>query len=126
MGIKKGPISNSDLIAIIDALSTPIAVAHSGNTYTLDVQNQFIKVFDIESADANAKTIALSNAPNTANKLVQIIIRIKCTTAAAFTHPAGVTFATAPSAFVTGQSYWVSYDSFDGGVSYAGIVVRRK
>ena len=126
MGIKKGPISNSDMIAKIEALSTPVVVAHSGNTYTLDMANQFIKVFDIESADANAKTIALSNVPNTAGKLVQIIIRIKCTTAAAFTHPAGVAFATTPSAFVTGQSYWVSYDSLDGGTTYAGLIVRRK
>ena len=126
MSSLNNPISNSDLIAQIDALSTPVAVAHSGNTYTLDMQNQFIKIFDIESADANAKTIALSNVPSTAGKLVQIIIRIKCTTAAAFTHPAGVAFATAPSAFVTGQSYWVSYDSLDGGTTYAGIVVRRK
>ena len=101
-------------------------VAHSGNTYTLDMANQFIKVFDIESADANAKTIALSNVPNTAGKLVQIIIRIKCTTAAALRIPQESPLQATPSAFVTGQSYWVSYDSLDGGTTYAGIVVRRK
>lgn len=99
-------------------------VAPITNTYTLDLDNQPIKNFKITSADANAKTIALSNVDAT-KSLITISVLIICTTAAAFTHPTGVTFTGGIPTFTTGQSYWVSYDSIDGGVTWAGYSVRR-
>lgn len=114
-------ISNSSQLLDIANLNI---VNHVANTYTLDLALSKIKNFKITSTDANAKSIVLLNKDTTA-PLITISILLVCTTACAITHPTGTTFAGGTPTFTTGQSYWVSYDSIDGGTTWAGYSVRR-
>lgn len=105
-------------------LTDLITVEHVNNTYTLDMHGSKNQNFKITSADANAKTITIINAPSGAS-LIQVNCLIICIAAAAFTHT-GVTFATGNPTYSTGQSYQETYDSINGGASYAGYSTRRR
>jgi hypothetical protein len=111
---------NADALATI---ARKTVVAHAANTYTLNLQNAAIKNFEITSADANAKTIAFDNV-DTSLGLIQVCVHLICTTAAAFTHPAGATFAAGAPTFTTGQSYDLAYISWDGGTTWEAFSVR--
>jgi hypothetical protein len=79
---------------------------------------------DTTAGGSVAKTLAFSNVDSNAGFL-QTSILFVCTVAAAFTHPTGAVFAAGAPTFVDGQSYWLTYDSIDGGTSWAGLCVRR-
>ena len=99
-------------------------VAHVANVFTLPLANKPTKTFKIVSADANTKSVVLSGV-NSAEELITVSVLLVCTTACAVTHPTGTTFATGNPTFVTGQSYWIVYESIDGGTTWAGYYVRR-
>lgn len=119
MGFKSG--NKSQQLADIVDMTT---VSHVANVFTLSLASKPTKTFKIVSADANAKSIAFSGV-NTLDGLITISVLLVCTTACAITHPTGTTFATGNPTFVTGQSYWIVYESIDGGTTWAGYSVRR-
>jgi len=109
-----------------DDISSDItAVDHASNIFTLDIANKYIANFKITSSDANAKSISLSNVPATANKVVVISVLAVMTTVCALTHPAGVIFVETLPTMTAGQQYLFTYESVDGGTSYAGYWIRR-
>lgn len=117
LGVTMGAKSQ---LADMSNLSTVAAVA---NVYTLDMENKTQKIFNVVSEDANAKEIAITNAPTDTSKVISIAVLIVCTVAAVFTHPA--TFADNAPAFTTGESYWAYYESIDGGTTYSAQYARR-
>lgn len=112
---------NSQQLADIVDMAT---VAHAANVFTLPLSNKPTKTFKIVSADANAKSVVLSGV-NSAEELITVSVLLVCTTACAITHPTGTTFASGTPTFVTGQSYWIAYESIDGGSTWAGYSTRR-
>jgi len=100
-------------------------VAHSSYIFTLDLLNRLIANFKITSADTTTKSIVLSNVPNNAGTIITVTVLFICTTSCIITHPTGTTFAYGLPTFITGQSYWITYDSIDGGTTWAGYSVRR-
>lgn len=119
--IKKQIDTNNSSLSDITTLTT---IERIGNTYTMDLEKKPIKNFKITSSDANAKTIVLENKDISAS-LITVSVLIICTVSASFTHPSGVIFAGGIPTFTTGQSYWVSYDSIDGGITWSGCSIRR-
>jgi hypothetical protein len=86
--------------------------------------NQAIKNFKITSIDANTKSIVLTGI-NASLPLIQVNVLIVCTTGCTINSPTGVTFAAGKPTLTTGQSIWVTYESIDGGTTWAGYSVRR-
>jgi hypothetical protein len=101
-----------------------VTVNPVANTYTLDMANQAIKNFKITSIDANTKSIVLTGI-NASLPLIQVNVLIVCTTGCTINSPTGVTFAAGKPTLTTGQSIWVTYESIDGGTTWAGYSVRR-
>jgi len=116
---------DSEARADLAAIAQKNVVAHVTNTYTLDLGNDPIKIFEVTSSDANAKAIVFSNV-NAALGLIQVVVHLICTTACAITHPAGATFAAGAPTFVTGESYDLAYISWDGGTTYEAFNARGK
>ena len=106
----------------IDGYKTVAAVT---NEYTLDLSTDYN--FAIETEDANAKEIVISNVPSTANLIVQVSVKLTYTNAAAITHTLnGGTVAwkdaTTPT-FVAGKKYILLYTSYDAGTTWLGASV---
>jgi len=117
-------LKGEKLASQMASIQSLITVTHAANVFTIDLNNAAIKNFKIVSADANAKSIIFSNK-NASASLITVSVDLVCTTACAITHPTGTTFASGTPSFTTGQSYWLAYDSIDGGTTWAGYSVRR-
>jgi short subunit dehydrogenase-like uncharacterized protein len=110
--------------ALSDITQQPTAVNHVDNTYTLNIDNKPSFDFSVTSADANAKTIALSNIP----AFTQIAIDVICTTTAAFTWPwlaARWSSGAAPT-FATGKRYKILAWTEDGGTNWYAANVKSE
>lgn len=96
-------------------------VAAITNTYTLDLSAN--KNFYIETTDANAKAIVLSNVPSEINLIIQVSVKLKYTNAAAITHPEGVVWKDAATpVFTAGKRYIILYTSYDNGTTWLSSV----
>jgi hypothetical protein len=114
--------NNNNLQSQLADITNYQSVTAVSNIYTLDLSKT--ENFLIETTDTNAKTIALSNIPQTDNRLLSVGIRLKYTNAASFTYPSGITWqnGTSPS-FIAGKKYWILLQSADKGVSWLGSAV---
>jgi hypothetical protein len=114
--------NNTDLAEVKEQLASIAnyqTVTASNNTYTLDLSKNLN--FDIETQDTNAKTLAFSNVPTTANLILSIGIKLKYTNASAITFPASVIWqnGTIPT-FTVGKQYLLMVISYDGGATWLG------
>ena len=104
MGIKKGPISNSDLIE-----KTDIVVSAVDNIFTLDLNAG--NVFIVETADTNPKTIDFSNIPT----IVKATVKLIYTNASAIIYPVGVTWDNSYiPPLAEGNQYEISFNTVNG------------
>lgn len=111
-----------DITSLTNAVSTILTVSASSNTYTLDLSTALN--FIIETTDTNAKTIAFSNVPATANTIVTISIILKFTNSATFTYPTGTVWKDgAIPIFTAGKKYMLMFTTYDNGTSYLGSYV---
>lgn len=111
--------SSRRLSGQLSEITTYQTVPAISNIYTLDLSKNMN--FAIETTDANAKTLAFSNVPTTANLILSMGVKIKYTNASAITFPASVVWqnGTIPT-FTTGKQYLMLFVSYDNGATWLG------
>jgi hypothetical protein len=97
-------------------------IAAVADKYTIDLAQG--DNFEIETADANAKTIEFANVPSAAGALLSVSVGVKYTNAAAITYPASVVWQNGiiPS-FLAGKYYELLFVSRDGGTTWRASYV---
>jgi len=100
-------------------ITTFTSVSSVANVYTLDLALKVQKNFAIETADAVAKTITITNPPTTVGTILNVSIKLKYTNAATIAYPSGTTWqdGAVPSPTV-GKSHLLLFTSYDAGVTW--------
>ena len=103
--------SNTEKIIAYDTVS---AVT---DTFTIDFDNNRVKNVTMETEDADAKTVAVSNIPTRTELFIELIY----TNAAAITWFSGITWlaGSAPT-LEAGKTYRMAFFTSDGGTSWHG------
>lgn len=112
--------SSVDTITVtLDGITTQSVVSAITNTYTLNVANNKIKKFKIETLDTNAKTITITNVPTEC----EITIKLKFTNNAVINYPSSVVWkdGVLPT-YTVGKIHFIYLITDDGGVSYQGAL----
>lgn len=107
---------DSDLDGILNEPVTSLV----STTWTIDTESLRSKDTQITSADATAKTIALSNVNATADRVI-VGIHAIMTTACTVTYPSGTTFVDSAPTFADGEEWLIALISHDNGTSWNGL-----
>jgi hypothetical protein len=100
------------------------SVSAVSNIYNLDLNNQTIVNFTIETGDTVAKTITFSNIPSTANTIISLTVLLKYTNTATISYPASVVWQNAitPS-YTVGKKYFLLFETYDNGTTWLGSYI---
>lgn len=108
----------TELVGKASFTVTPVlTVAAVANVYTLSLATD--TTFAIETTDAVAKTITITNVPATANRTVQAIVKLLNTNAVTITHPTGTVWQDGISpSLLAGKTYFLIYTTYDAGTTW--------